>query len=341
MTRPMFQAEFSTSGGELEQSYDPEVYKTLLESTLAIPWKIDWATKRFTYVGPQIEEVLGWSQESWITVEDWASRIHSEDRDHVVSTCVAQSQAGIDHEADYRALTKDDGFIWIRDVVHVVRDEDGNVDSLIGFMFDISERKKMEQELLRMQQKLEALSYEDGLTGVANRRLFDERMNTECNNARIAQRPLSMILLDIDHFKQFNDHYGHVQGDECLVQVARALKQVGRRDSDIVARYGGEEFVLLLPETDEQTALEMAEQCRKVIEDLQIEHQHSSCSAVVTASIGVATVAFDKHEDLKNFSETVDRLLYAAKRNGRNQVVSANQITNACTGTWEASLIES
>ena len=121
---------------------DSAVYKTLLESTKAIPWKIDWATLKFSYIGPQIEKLLGWTPESWVSVEDWAARMHPDDREWVVNFCVAQSQAGADHEADYRAMTKDGEYLWIRDVVHVVRNENGDVDSLVGFMFDISERKK-------------------------------------------------------------------------------------------------------------------------------------------------------------------------------------------------------
>src|SRR5689334_1528202 len=101
---------------------DDDVYKTLLESTKAIPWKIDWATMRFAYIGPQIEQLLGWAPDSWKTVDDWATRMHADDRDRIVGFCVAQSKAGVDHEADYRALHADGTFRWIRDVVHVVRD---------------------------------------------------------------------------------------------------------------------------------------------------------------------------------------------------------------------------
>lgn len=302
---------------------DFAVYKTLLESTMAIPWKIDWATMRFAYIGPQIEPLLGWKQESWVSVEDWASRIHPDDRDNVVNYCVAQSIAGIDHEADYRALTKDRGFVWIRDVVHVVRNEQGEVDSLIGFMFDISERKRIEHELLKMQRKLEALSFEDGLTRTSNRRLFDQRLAAEWENACGSSLPLSMILLDIDHFKQFNDCYGHVRGDECLVTVAAALKQIGCRAKDVVARYGGEEFVLLLPETDESTALELARRCQRSIEGLAIPHEKSDCSPFVTASVGVGTTIPSAEARPRDFCEMVDKLLYAAKQNGRNQIRSA------------------
>ena len=301
---------------------DPAVYNTLLESTLAIPWKIDWATMRFAYIGPQIEPLLGWSQESWISVEDWASRIHPDDREHVVNFCVSQSVAGKDHEADYRALTKDDGYVWIRDVVHVVRGEGGEVDSLVGFMFDISERKRIEHELIKMQKKLEALSFEDGLTGTSNRRHYDERLKAEWKGAQTGQHPLSLILLDIDHFKDYNDFYGHIQGDECLVRIANALKEIGIRPRDVVARCGGEEFVLLLPETNEAAAAVLAERCRAAIEGLHIRHERSSCSAFVTASVGVGTVIPPFDSDALHFCDAVDKLLYAAKQEGRNRVRS-------------------
>ncbi|MFP5486607.1 MAG: PAS domain-containing protein, partial [Gammaproteobacteria bacterium] len=173
---------------------DASVYKTLLESTQAIPWKIDWKTMRFAYIGPQIEALLGWSPASWVSAEDWANRMHPEDRERVVNFCVSQSKDGCDHEADYRALTQDGRYVWIRDVVHVVRNADGEVDSLVGFMFDISERKATEQKLLALQQELEALSFKDGLTGVANRRMFDSILETEWTHARRNSQPLSLIL---------------------------------------------------------------------------------------------------------------------------------------------------
>jgi PAS domain S-box-containing protein len=209
------------------------IYKTLLESTKAIPWKIDWASMQFAYIGPQIEQLLGWEQGSWLTVEDWVARIHPEDRDYVVNFCVSQSNAGVDHEADYRALTKNGGYVWIRDVVHVVRNPDGEVDCLIGFMFDISERKRAEEEVLELHKRLEMLSMTDGLTGIANRRMFDERFEAEWSDARRSRKPISLVALDIDFFKQFNDGYGHVKGDECLQQIARALKSIARRPRDL------------------------------------------------------------------------------------------------------------
>jgi diguanylate cyclase (GGDEF)-like protein/PAS domain S-box-containing protein len=303
-----------------QPDYDPAVYKTLLESTKAIPWKIDWATMRFAYIGPQIEALLGWRQDSWVSAEDWASRMHPDDRDYVVNFCVSQSQAGVDHEADYRAMTKDGDYVWIRDVVHVVRTPDGAVDSLIGFMFDISERKRSEQDVIRLQKELEALSFEDGLTGIANRRMFDSDLETRFRSAQRSGRPLSLIMLDIDHFKQFNDHYGHIQGDDCLRTVANALKGLIERPDDLVARYGGEEFVFLLPETDGEAARRFAERCMETLADLRIAHDGSPGTAFVTASLGVGTIVPSAGADLKPFTQAVDRLLYAAKAKGRSRI---------------------
>jgi diguanylate cyclase (GGDEF)-like protein/PAS domain S-box-containing protein len=299
---------------------DSAVYKTLLESTKAIPWKINWSTLQFSYIGPQIEALLGWSPDSWMTVEDWASRMHPDDRAWVVDFCVAQSKAGTDHEADYRALTKDGQYIWIRDVVHVVRKENGEVDSLIGFMFDITERKDTEQKLIELQKQLEELSFKDGLTGVFNRRMFDSVMEVEWANAKRNRQPLSLIMLDIDYFKQYNDYYGHIQGDQCLKRVANVLACVATRSRDFFARYGGEEFILVLPETDEVAAFKIAERCRNVIFKAQIPHEKSLVSQLLTISIGISTITPTRNDEAIKFIATVDKQLYVAKEKGRNSI---------------------
>lgn len=300
---------------------DNKVYKTLLESTKAIPWRIDWATMKFSYIGPQIEELLGWKPDSWISVEDWAARMHEEDRERVVNFCVSQSKSGIDHEADYRALTADGGYVWIRDVVHVVR-KDGEVEALVGFMFDISERKNKEEELLRLNRKLEEYSFADGLTGVANRRLFDMTLEREWGSAYRECRPLSLIMFDVDYFKDYNDQYGHPSGDECLKRVAQLLSSVAGRSRDLFARFGGEEFVMLLPETDAHNAVAVAEKCRQLVLDEMIPHRGSKLGAFLTVSQGVSTIIPSVKDTAAAFVERVDWLLYQAKQEGRNCVVS-------------------
>ena len=300
---------------------DSTFYRTLLESTRAIPWKIDWASATFAYIGPQIEELLGWTQDSWKTVQDWADRMHPEDRDRVVNFCISQSQCGMDHEADYRALTANGGYVWIRDVVHVLRDDQGNVQALVGFMFDITERKCSEEKLLALQQELEDLSFRDGLTGVNNRRKFDAVLQREWQEARRNVQPLSLLLFDVDFFKNYNDHYGHVEGDECLKRVAQALAGAAHRPSDFLARYGGEEFVLLLPASDANAARAVAERCRQAIFKAQIAHAVSTVGQLLTVSIGAGTTVPSEHGDPVRFLDEVDRRLYRAKHLGRNRLV--------------------
>lgn len=305
---------------ERDVATDSGVYRMLLESTNAIPWKLDWPDLRFAYIGPQIERLLGWSPESWRTVDDWAARMHPEDRERVVGFCVAQSQAGVDHEADYRALTKDGGYVWIRDVVHVQRNARGEVTSLVGFMFDISERKQAEEELLRLHRELEALSTSDPLTGIANRRLFDQRLALEWSDARRTGRPLSLLLLDVDRFKQYNDRYGHLAGDECLRAVAQVLAAAARRPRDVAARLGGDEFAVLLPDADEAAAMVIARECAEGIARLRLPQGVGGAGDVPSASIGVATSGVDGRGSPRALVETADNRLYAAKRRGHGRI---------------------
>jgi diguanylate cyclase (GGDEF)-like protein len=246
--------------------------------------------------------------------------MHPEDRAWVVDFCVSQSQSGTDHEADYRALTREGEYVWIRDVVHVLRDDNGEVDALIGFMFDISERKQTEQQLLELQTELEELSFKDGLTGVPNRRKFDSVLEEEWIRARREKHPISLLLIDIDFFKQYNDFYGHIVGDDCLKQVAQALSSAATRSRDFVARYGGEEFVMVLPEADSNAAMSVAERCKNHISRLAIPHLQSEVDEWLTISIGAGTLIPTHSDDLREFIDEVDQALYKAKQQGRNQI---------------------
>jgi len=306
--------------GPADFANDSVSYKTLLESTLAIPWKIDWATRQYAYVGPQIETLLGWPQDSWKSVNDWAERMHPDERDSVVNFCVAQSEAGIDHEADYRALSKDNGYVWIREVVHIERNAHGEVESLIGFMFDITERKKTEEKMVALQKELEALSFKDGLTHIANRRRFNTSLEQEWETARQKRQPLSILMFDIDYFKQYNDLYGHIPGDQCLTDVAQTLSLALDGPRDLVARFGGEEFVVLLPGADASVAWKVAERCQRMVQNKAITHAKSPFDQKLTVSIGVGTTVPRDGMEPSAFIEAVDRQLYAAKKNGRNRI---------------------
>jgi diguanylate cyclase (GGDEF)-like protein len=228
---------------------------------------------------------------------------------------------GADHEADYRALTPDGDTIWIRDVVHVVRHPDGSPEALVGFMFDISERKKAEDKILQLQKELETLSYQDSLTMVANRRMFDTILEMEWARARVTAQPLSLVLVDIDFFKAYNDRHGHPQGDACLREVAKVLDDAASRTRDLCARLGGEEFALLLPGAGALAAQEVARRCRKLLAQAQLPHGGSPVSDFVTCSMGVATIVPGAHDHARAFIELADRRLYEAKNGGRDRIV--------------------
>ncbi|MEX1666677.1 diguanylate cyclase [Zhongshania arctica] len=166
---------------------------------------------------------------------------------------------------------------------------------------------------------LRELASVDGLTGISNRRQFDERIESEWRACRRTGQPLAMIMIDVDHFKKYNDHYGHLEGDTCLKLVAQALKESQWRGRDIAARYGGEEFVCLMPETKLEDALKKAEAIRQRIFDLVIPHATSDTADRVTISVGVACTVPDD-QDLKRLISAADEQLYKAKEGGRNRV---------------------
>ncbi|MBA3015683.1 MAG: PleD family two-component system response regulator [Proteobacteria bacterium] len=184
----------------------------------------------------------------------------------------------------------------------------------------IRARVRTHLELKRRGDLLKSLSNRDGLTGIANRRSFDETLDSEWNRAKRLRSCLSLVMVDIDHFKLFNDHYGHIAGDECLRWVAQALKQSLRRACDFVSRYGGEEFVCILPETDLDEALKVAEHLRSAVAELAIPHAFSTVVGTVTISMGVASMMPLPEKASVDLMLAADQALYQAKNTGRNRV---------------------
>ena len=177
------------------------------------------------------------------------------------------------------------------------------------------------EKLLREQTMvLRSQTFSDGLTGIANRRHFDVAMDREHRRARRHGTPLSLLMIDIDHFKAYNDHYGHQKGDGCLIQVSAALSAMLKRSADLMARYGGEEFAMILPDTDTAQAAQMAETIRARAQELAIPHAHGGAAGVVTVSIGVATRHAEAPLAIEALIGAADRALYQAKRRGRNRV---------------------
>jgi len=179
-----------------------------------------------------------------------------------------------------------------------------------------------ERELRSANRHLEALASIDGLSGLANRRSFDARLQAEWERAAGLKRPVALMMIDVDHFKLFNDNYGHLEGDQCLRVIAETLSAATSQSGDLAARYGGEEFVLLLPDTNLATALEIAGRLRHTVAALAIAHRFAPCGHV-TVSIGVASLTPTAASDPQVLIEAADSGLYAAKRKGRNMVWAA------------------
>lgn len=178
-------------------------------------------------------------------------------------------------------------------------------------------------ELTAANQRLETLSHQDGLTGIANRRAFDFLLERQFVEAARRRNAFSVVLCDVDHFKAYNDHYGHVAGDECLRQVARALARSCKRTVDVAARYGGEEFALLLPDTPSAGAQVVAEAARREVAALDISHARSPTSHRVTFSAGIATYELERDKASSELTTRADEALYRAKDLGRDRVVAA------------------
>lgn len=205
-----------------------------------------------------------------------------------------------------------------------IYDESGKLVAVVETLRDMTVQKEAQAEL-------ERLATRDGLTGVANRRSFDQTLNVEWRRATRESRALSLLMIDVDYFKRYNDTYGHQGGDECLRRIAGAMSGVVKRTSDAVARYGGEEFSILLPATDPEGACLVAERIRAAVEALALPHAGSEIADHVTVSIGVASVIVSSGDAPTQLVGAADKALYRAKKEGRNRVVAAEAAPPAQT----------
>lgn len=194
----------------------------------------------------------------------------------------------------------------------------------------VLELQILQAELQEKNRQLQLLSSLDGLTGIPNRRQFNETLEMEWNRLSREQHPLSLIILDVDHFKLYNDHYGHFAGDRCLKQVAQTLEKLLNRPADLIARYGGEEFAAILPDTPLDGAMHVAETMRRAIVGIDIEHTTSPIVPYVTISLGVSSVIPAPGCSAADLIQAADRALYQAKLAGRNQSVSSHCTPDAC-----------
>lgn len=282
------------------------------------------------YVSPEYCKMLGYDPQQFKeNFDSWMDRMHPEDRNRVMGYFDSYIRGELhSFRVEFRQLTKSGAWLWLLSQGNIVQwNNGGEPVRLAGTNTDISERKKIERELIEAREALEIANKEletksitDALTGISNRRYFNDILEKEWLRARRNSTPLSLIMCDIDYFKLYNDHYGHLKGDDCLMRVARAINNTIKRPPDIAARYGGEEFVVLLPETSLDGAETVAELVRKNVAGLKILHEKSNVSPYVTISIGVATLIPDRVMPMNSLIELADKVLYQAKKCGRNKV---------------------
>lgn len=189
-----------------------------------------------------------------------------------------------------------------------------------------TELQQKTDELQRLNNELQRLNLLDGLTGVANRRCFDESLALEWQKSERSGQPLSLLMVDVDNFKAFNDSYGHVQGDNCLKQMAQTMAKAVHRSLDLVARYGGEEFAIILPETDKAGAVFVAERVLKMVRQLNLFHAKAAHDQRITVSIGAATLIADPELTQEVLLQEADHMLYQAKKNGKDQVAQEQSL---------------
>jgi diguanylate cyclase (GGDEF)-like protein/PAS domain S-box-containing protein len=238
------------------------------------------------------------------------------------------------YSLEKRYFTKDRRLVWVNLTVSLVRKPDGTPDYFISVIEDITLRKRIEDErdelIVQLEERvrqrtaeLERLTLTDPLTGIANRRSFDRCLEAEWDRAVRTRQPLSLILVDIDFFKNMNDSAGHSAADDALRAVAACLSQVAQRSADLAARYGGDEFVLILPDTSAEGALRIASHVQELIEELRVANPGSAINTAMTVSQGAATASPDSKGTWSSLLLEADRALYRAKQTGRARIAVA------------------
>ena len=269
------------------------------------------------FASPSMENLLGWTPEELVG-QDTRHFIHPDDAERLHEEIQFLRTGCGPIRSRFRFQHRDGHYVWIESSMQMV-EQDGVADSFVSTMRDITERIESDQKLAEAASAMAKLAATDQLTGVANRRRFNEELGREWRRTSREELPLSLLLLDVDFFKIYNDTYGHQGGDDVLKAVASAIGGALRRPTDLVARWGGEEFVILLPATDVHGAIGVAEIVRAAIEALKIPHGGSTCG-YLTASIGVATGYPCRNQVPEPLLAEADANLYEAKRQGRNRV---------------------
>ena len=301
------------------QSY-PVDYRMLLEGSLDMVWLacVSECSHSFLYCSPSSSAVLGYEPEQLRSMTP--AEIFTPESQQVIAADVASIRSGQPTSTVMVEAVRSDGrHIWLENKVRVLdRAPDGSMHVAV-YLRDVTDRKVLQDQLARM-------AFVDGLTGIQNRRAFDLALDKEWKRAARNGSPLSLILLDVDHFKMFNDTYGHLTGDDCLRAIAAAVRMGARRPEDVVARFGGEELAVLLPGTPAKGAAEVARRLCVGVRELGIPHSGNDGRGVVTMSGGVSTAVAccdGRVRMPEGLLMAADAALYKAKNLGRNQVAAS------------------
>jgi diguanylate cyclase (GGDEF)-like protein/PAS domain S-box-containing protein len=299
-----------------------------VELTPHIPWTADPAGE-ITFISPRWNPLVGQAPGP-VLLEGWAKVVHPADLNTTSSSWFDAVRSGKPYDAEYRIRTPHGGWRWVRARAYPRRLPNGDILRWYGTVEDIHERKTIGIELQDATRELARRALQDHLTGLANRRQFDQVLLGEIERAQRTMLPLALVLIDIDHFKIFNDIAGHLLGDECLKTVARTLADIIQRPTDLVARFGGEEFAIVLPDTEPEGALLVAERAVAAIADLQLHHSDPRvCRVTISAGVAMHRRLPDVAEVAASMPDLIaraDAALYRAKSEGRNCVGSAEAV---------------
>jgi diguanylate cyclase (GGDEF)-like protein len=281
-------------------------------------WELDLATMRVDWT-EQVYRIHELEPGTMPSLENAIDFYAAQAQPTIRAAIASAAEHGTPYDLELPFITAKGNPRWVRAQGLAVLEEDKPV-RLLGAFQDITERKTIALEMHRLNEQLRHLSTTDALTEIGNRRLFDQTLKIEWARALRRNAPVGLLMIDVDHFKEYNDHYGHPAGDACLRQVARMVGEAVRRGGELVARYGGEEFALLMPGADLDEARRAAERCWQIVADAKIEHRASATSAWLTISIGVASQAAAAGVDCGVLVEIADAALYRAKRCGRGRI---------------------
>jgi diguanylate cyclase (GGDEF)-like protein/PAS domain S-box-containing protein len=292
-------------------------------------WEWDLKTDTVT-VNAREMDMLGYPPATAPLAPDfWRTLTHPDEHEALKAVIKAHLQGKTPgYRIEHRYRHRDGHWVWVLDNAMVMeRDHRGRPLRVVGTHLDISERKRSQFALERANAQLQALSLTDGLTGVANRRQFDQALAAEWTRAERQHHPLALLMIDVDHFKRYNDRLGHPAGDACLRTVAQVLSACLRQPMERLARYGGEEFAVLLLGVDEQVGAQVAQRCLQAVAGARLPHPDSPTGPYVSVSIGVAGVQPAPNEKPERLVQDADSALYSAKENGRGRYALASHQT--------------